>query len=258
MRRSYTINFSIPVSTFWGIVVPLLVLAVAGGMLCGVLVVDRLIMPTVVGVNRGLIPVPSVVNMPSDQARDKLLGVGLRWDIKSREYSDGVPQNSVISQFPAAGDEVKKGRQVDAVVSKGPKTDAVPDVKKLNDRQARIELRKHGFDIGRIRRTYDDSVTKDLAIKSVPEKGTIISKEMTVDLVLSNGPKPTSAEVPNIVGESIESARAKVEDSGLSMGAMTYANNASVEPGTVMSQSFSPGTSVPLESKIDIVVSVKK
>lgn len=254
MKKSYTI--SIPVSVFWKVVVPLAVFIMAGGMLAGVLVVDRLIMPNIVGVNKGMVTVPSVVELELEQAREELYAVGLRCDVEVEEYSDAVAEGHILRQSPKGGVKVKKGRHIDAVVSKGPEIAPIPKVSGLSEAQAKRELRKHGFSIGDVRRAYSDEVNKDLTVKVSPAEGTTVSKEMPIQVVISDGPRPTHTVVPNVIGESLGNARAKIEESGMKVGRISHENNASLLPGTVLSQSVSPGTNVPLESSLDIVVSV--
>jgi beta-lactam-binding protein with PASTA domain len=52
-------------------------------------------------------------------------------------------------------------------------------------------------------------------------------------------------------------AKDKIEKIGLKLGKIDYQQNSTVSPGTVISQSVPPASSVPLESAVNIVVSVK-
>jgi serine/threonine-protein kinase len=120
---------------------------------------------------------------------------------------------------------------------------------------ARIELRKHGFNVGAVKKQYHEVHPVDAVIDAFPPAGTTISRAMDVDLVISRGPKPTHAEMPNIIGESLSEARKKIEDAGLKVGKIDYQNNQTLVPGTVVSQSAPPGSKVPLESQVHIVIS---
>jgi eukaryotic-like serine/threonine-protein kinase len=133
----------------------------------------------------------------------------------------------------------------------------VPDVRKITERKAVLELRKQGFIVGKKKRDYSDSLEKDMVIQVAPAPGSSVSKEMPVDLVISDGVKPTHADVPNLIGESLLDAKKKIEESGLELGKLDYKNNATLSPGTVISQSVPPGSSVALKSAINVVVSVK-
>ena len=79
---------------------------------------------------------------------------------------------------------------------------------------------------------------------------------MPLEITVSDGPKPTHADVPNLIGEGLLNAKNKIEKSGLKLGKIEYKANATVPPGTVISQSAPPESSIPLESTINIVVSV--
>ena len=254
MRKNYTIN--IPADKFWKIFLPAAVVAITLGMFGGFYVVDRLIMPNVVGVNRDIVEVPSVKGLTYEQGRQKFYNVGLLTEVRSREYDNKSPSGSIINQVPEPGSKVKKGRKIAITVSKGKEIAIIPDVRNLSERQARIELKKNGFIIGKIKKTYSDNRDADVVIDAFPQSGTTISREMEVDLIISKGAKPTHAEVPNLVGESLGSAKKKIDESGLVVGKISYQNNSSLLPGTIISQSAPPGSSVQLETKVNLVVSV--
>jgi len=103
---------------------------------------------------------------------------------------------------------------------------------------------------------WDEKHGKDLVIGTYPANRTTISRDMKVDLIISKGPKPTSAEMPNIVGETIADAKKKLEECGLKLGTTTYKNDHSLLPGTVISQSIPPGENVPFEKAVSVTVSI--
>lgn len=252
--KNFTIN--IPAKTFWKIIVPGTLLLCILGAISGVLIVDRVVMPQIVGVKRDIVEVPKVVGMDLEKARDVLYKTGLLTEIKTKDYDNEIPPQAIISQFPESGEKVKKGRKIAVVISKGKEIAVIPDVKGLSERQARIELKKNGFTLGNVKKMYSEDKAVDMVIDAFPHSGTTISREMEVDLYVSKGPRPTHAEAPNLVGESIGSAKKKIEESGLTVGKIEYQNNPSLLPGTVISQSVAPGSKVPLESKVGLVVSV--
>jgi eukaryotic-like serine/threonine-protein kinase len=254
MKTNYTININ--PKFFWKFLVPGAIIAVIVGMVAGLLLVDQVIMPNIVGVNRDVVTVPKVIGMQLEQGRESLYKSGLLTEIRSKEYDDKTPDGAILSQTPEAGFKVKKNRRVAVTVSKGKALGIIPDVRNLNERQARIELKKKGFTVGKIKKTYSEEKPLDAIIDAFPESGTTISRDMEVDLIISKGPKPTNANVPNLVGESISEAKKKIDENNLVVGKITYQNNAALLPGTIVSQSVSPGESVPFESSIDLIVSV--
>jgi serine/threonine-protein kinase len=253
MKKCYTV--SMPVKTFWLRFLPLLFLFSAIAGLVGFILVDRYVMPRIVGVTRDMVKVPDVRGMVYEDGRNKFYGVGLLTEIRGKEFDDGVPEGSVISQTPEPGEEVKKGRKIAVTVSRGKEAATIPAVRLLTERQARTELRKNGFNIGNVKKAYHNIHPVDAVIETFPPEGTTISRAMDIDLVISRGPKPTHAEMPNIIGESLSEARKKIEEAGLKVGKIDYQNNPSLVPGTVVSQSAGPGSKVALDSRIDIVIS---
>jgi serine/threonine-protein kinase len=251
--KSYTI--SIPVKTFWLVFVPLCVFLFTAGGLSGFFAVDRFVMPRIVGVQRDMVKTPDVAGYAHEDARNKFFGVGLLTEVRAREFNEDVADGSVISQFPVPGEMVKKGRRIAVTLSRGAEAARVPEVRGMNEQQARNEMRRGGFRVGSVRRAWNDRQPLDGVIESFPPSGTITSRAMDVDLIISRGPRPTHAVMPNIIGESLSEARGKVEAAGLRVGKVDYRNNPSVVPGTVLSQSAAPGAKVPLESAVNITIS---
>ncbi len=253
-KRYYTIN--IPVGTFWKVYLPLGLFFCVVGVFLAIFVVDRVVMPNLVGVGRDEVMVPDLQGLTYDQARDRLLEQGLMVEIRSREFHDEIASGMLITQSPEVGKEVKRGRRVSVTLSRGKEIAVIPEVKGLSEHHARKELRRGGFTIGRVIRTYSESQPADHVIDADPAGGTTISRSMNVDLRVSRGSRPTHSEVPNLVGQSLAEAREVVEQRGLEVGRVSYQNSPSLVPGTVVSQSVSPGTEVPFESAVDLVVSV--
>jgi len=253
MKKNYTI--SIPRARFWTIVLPAAVLAMIAGGVAGIIVVDRMVMPRIVGIaNRGDIVVPNMVNTQCEDARQMLYDIGLRLQVAGHEYSDSFAMGAVISQQTPAGQQVKKGRYISVVVSDGPEVARIPLVRNLNERAARKALREAGFENVTARKIYDEECRKDGAIGTEPPEGVRVSREMPIVLKISSGPRPTHAIMPNVIGEMLSDAKAMVEECGLRVGKIDYRTGSSSRPGTIVSQSISPGTSIPLESSVDLVV----
>ncbi|MCL2689669.1 MAG: PASTA domain-containing protein [Chitinispirillia bacterium] len=255
MKKSKNYTISIPVKIFWLVYLPLGIILGCAGILGGIFGVDRYVMPRIAGVDRDLVETPDVQGMPYEDGRNRFFGVGLLTEIRSREFDDKIADGSIIDQFPEAGSMVKKGRRIAVTVSRGSEVAVIPQLKQLSERQARMELRKSGFTVGRVRKTFSETHPLDEIIESFPPSGTAISRAMEVELVVSRGPRPTHGEVPNIIGESLSEARKSIEEAGLKVGRVTYQNNPALVPGTVVSQSSAPGSKIPLDSNIDLVIS---
>jgi eukaryotic-like serine/threonine-protein kinase len=83
---------------------------------------------------------------PADQAVEALTGAKLKVDATRQDYSDNVPNGSVISQSPATG-TLFQGDQVTLVVSRGPQLVAVPEVIGKQEEEATSILKGLGFQV---------------------------------------------------------------------------------------------------------------
>ena len=252
-------SFSISVKKFWLLVVPIAAAVFVGGGALGYFLVDKVIMPNFTDVkNRNDVIVPSVVNLDVDEAAQRAFDLGLRIIRKEREYSDNKPLNSVISQEPAAGEKVKRGRHIFVVLSNGAEVGTIPGIEGLAEGPARSALRQAGFEnISSVFR-FDQRVPAQSSIETEPSAGTRTSRDVPVRLILSRGQRPTHAAVPNLVGEMFSDAQATIVERGLRVGRVRTEPSSVMSAGQVISQSLSPGADVPLESVIDVVVAAER
>lgn len=91
------------------------------------------------------IPVPDLSGKPRVHAESSLADQGLTATFGAEEFSDSVPQGSVIRTSPAPGTTVHKGDSVQLVVSKGPEMVTVPNVVDQKSGNAKRTLEAAGF-----------------------------------------------------------------------------------------------------------------
>ena len=106
MKKGILIN--IPFRSFWRYILPGTIIVCIVAIISGIVIVDRVIMPRIVGVNRDIVEVPDVAGMEYEAAREKFFKAGLLTEIRSREYDNQVAEQHVISQFPEKGEKVKR------------------------------------------------------------------------------------------------------------------------------------------------------
>ncbi|MPZ72215.1 MAG: Stk1 family PASTA domain-containing Ser/Thr kinase [Nitriliruptorales bacterium] len=96
----------------------------------------------VLEVSRGpeLVQVPMLAGLTEDAAVRLIQGEGLSVGRRSTARSDEYERGLVISSTPEAGTEVEKDTEVDFVVSEGPATVLIPDVRTMREQQARTAL----------------------------------------------------------------------------------------------------------------------
>ncbi|MCL1946127.1 MAG: PASTA domain-containing protein [Chitinivibrionia bacterium] len=253
-------SFSISVKDFWLVLIPVLMLLTCAGGAFGFFVVDKIVMPKFTDLeNRNDVVVPQLVGLDVETAAQTAFDLGLRTTrVSKREYSDVKPSNTVISQEPHSGTNVKRGRHISLTLSAGPEVGAIPAIEKLAEGPAKSALRQAGFENISVRTTFSERIPLDFAIETEPSSGTKTSRSAPVVLFISKGKRPTHASVPNVVGEMLSQAQTAIEASGLKFGRVRFEANSVMSAGQVISQSLTPGVDVPLESSIDVVVAAER
>ncbi|MFC1816180.1 PASTA domain-containing protein, partial [Thermodesulfobacteriota bacterium] len=147
-----------------------------------------------------------------------LTDLGLNTKVGGSEHSDAVPMNHVIYQEPEAGTEIKKGRDIRIIVSKGTRTILMPNLIGLPVQQARIILEENGLCQGKQSMTYSNRIKKDKIIAQVPGPGAMIKRTECVDMLMSMGIRPATYKMPNLTGRPVEEAILLIESYNLLLG----------------------------------------
>ena len=183
------------------------------------------------------IEVPKLTGITLDQATFFLAKADLNVGEITREYSDRLEADTVISQNPPANDNVSKGTSVDLMVSKGPRPIRVPDVIGKTSSEATAEITREQLKVIKSEE-FSDSVEEGRVIRMSPPAGTSIEKDGAVSIVVSKGPE--LIDVPDLDDMSEADAKAELE----SRGFVVQVKNGISEPekyGKVVSQSPQSG-----------------
>jgi len=174
-----------------------------------------------------LVEVPDVRKMNQADATKELQDAGLVVSV-TRQPSQSVDKGLVISQSPAAGQQVPPGTNVGVVISDGPevKNVDVPDVVGMKRADAQQALIDAGLKVV-IAESSSDSVAKDVVINQLPGAGESVAPGTTVGIVVSTGPAPAAEEVqvPDVVGLTLAEAQQTVSDAGLDAIPVPYAGS---------------------------------
>lgn len=156
--------------------------------------------------------VPALLTQTEAQAEDRLEEAGLEVGKVEQAFSDTVKRGRVISTDPSVGSRIRHNDSVNLVVSKGPEVVKVPDLEGHRLDKARALLKTEGLEPGMVTREFSDSVPKGFVISTNPGAGTERRSGSAVALVVSKG---IPVDVPDVTGESLEGAKADLEEAGL-------------------------------------------
>ena len=135
-------------------------------------------------VSKGPPPVdlPDVVGQPAADARATLEALGFKVKQKN-EFSTTVPKDDVISTYPPAGATAPKGSRVTMVVSKGPKTFAMPNVVGMTKEEAVSFLENMGLVV----KVYQLPLTDppNTVVLQDPDAGATVKQGQTVTIYVT-------------------------------------------------------------------------
>ena len=155
-----------------------------------------------------LILVPDVIGMKLETAEVRLASRQLEvGDIRRR--FDLEPAGTVIGQKPKTGD-AEWGDAVNLVVSRGPRSIAVPDVTKMKVAKAKQVLVDAGFDVT-VADVYSDTIAPGKVVHTTPAGGTEAPEGSTIEIGRSIGPEFKKVRLPDVRNMSVADARARLQ-----------------------------------------------
>lgn len=161
---------------------------------------------------------PKLIGKETVYALEILTDIGLNTKVKGFEYSFEVPVNHIIFQEPEAGSEIKKGRDVRIIISKGAVTVLTPNLKGLSIQQAHIIIEENGLHQCVLSADWDRKVEKDNVITHFPPSGLLIRRDSCINILVSLGRRPKAYKMPNLNGLYLDDAIILLERNNLSLG----------------------------------------
>ncbi len=229
------------------------------GLILVALVMDQFIMPAYTKHGKA-VPVPDVTRMRYEDARDILESQGFKIVKMEERFDSQYPHGYVIEQTPRAGSQVKEGRRIYVILSKGPRRFPVPKLVGISERNAKLLLSKYGMVLGEKSYEYSITVPEGVVIRQSIAPEVEVPMGTKIDIVVSLGAVPDQFVVPSVIGRTLDDAREIIERAGFRVGRIRYEAVEDLLPETVIKQSIKAGTTFTPEEKenltIDLVVSI--
>ncbi len=180
---------------------------------------------------------------------------GLQLKVDRREPHPTLPRDSVISQSPAAGSGIKKGRQIHIVISQGPSELNAPKLVGELYRKADVMVRQAGFSPGTVSRVSSATVDRDVVIAQDPQAGSPLERGGKVSMLVSSGRKIEAYIMPNLTGKSANEAVKAIDRLGLQHRLIYKSSGGSAAAErTVISQKPAGGSPVAADASVDLIV----
>ena len=204
--------------------------------------------------------VPDFTGMPYDLARRTASERNLKLHVNDSLFVPAYDGGVVLDQLPAGGTEVKPGRTVYITINSfRQKSVEVPYVAERSLRQAKNMLEIAGLEIAEL--VYKPDMATNYVLEQWcngrrMERGDRIEMEMGSGITLYVGAEDdVETVVPKIVGLTLESAKSRLWETGLNVGAVNFdkgIDRFNRERAQVCGQSISPGIKQPLGTKVSI------
>ncbi|MBN2326635.1 MAG: PASTA domain-containing protein [Candidatus Omnitrophica bacterium] len=168
-----------------------------------------------------------------------------------------VDPGLVVSQRPAPGSEVKKGREITLVISQGRKEAFVPDFTNRRLAEIRSDLRSAGLEIGQKAAVYHPTLPADIVIAQDPASGRRTLNNMRVNLLVSLGPYASGYVMPNLMGMDLDSVRRRIETAPFDLpqeGIQYVRTDDASKWNQVISQTPSAGSRIQENDHISITI----
>lgn len=169
--------------------------------------------------------VPSVVGLDVAAAQKNLSALGFDIVLQDSIYVDTLARNGVLRQIPEADEVVKKGRTVYLTINRvvAPKVD-MPNLVGFSLKSAETYLKVLGLRMGTISMVADrnKNVIIDQLINGQPiAPGTKISSGTLIHFLVGDGGASSVFEVPDLIGLTVDMAKAKLASLRLVLGEIT-------------------------------------
>ncbi|MDY5975533.1 MAG: Stk1 family PASTA domain-containing Ser/Thr kinase [Anaerovoracaceae bacterium] len=208
----------------------------------------------VFGGGKGKVVVPDLRGYTYEEAEQELESLGLEIEKGNEVFSDEYDEGQIVSQSPKPDMEVKKGKSIRVNISKGSGMETVPNVIGMTESQAREALEAKGFQLGRVTEEESSQVAGTV-VRQSPVSGTEAESGSAVDIVIAKEVQKQEVAMPGLLGKSLASAQAAIENAGLTVGNVTYAYSSDYPEGQVMEQQYGSGTSLEKGTSVSIVIS---
>lgn len=203
---------------------------------------------------------PNLLSTTIDGARLIAENAGLLLVVTGEEESDRAPQGLIVKQTPMAGSVLKRGSNLNVIVSKGPGpvVRVIPVFKGMTMVEAAATMDKLGLKLGKVDSIISSQVTAGNVVESDPPRGTEVAIGSTVDLMVSGGTMPVASAkitVPRLIGIRLERAKAMLYNLGLGVGSISYQVSTEWYEGYVIGQRPAAGSDMPKGSAVSLVIS---
>lgn len=208
-------------------------------------------------VRSGVTPVPDLSGLSQEEAVGALAdkGLGLGHDPGHDDYDAKVPAGRVLRQRPAARALVKRGSEIDIVLSLGPQVLEVPDLSGKTAQAAQVALAAGGLGAGRSFGVYSRDAETGTVVAQEPPAGSTVAPGTSLDLLVSRGNRDTVYVMPDLVYRRYDEVQRFFAQRGFRLGSVKYEVYEGIPEGVILRQFPLAGHPLDRRDTVSLVVS---
>jgi len=170
------------------------------------------------------------------------------------EFDESLPAGTIVRQQPPSGMQVRQGRSIRVVVSKGGQVLFVPEVVGKPIEEAQSVLAGERLQMGAVSDIYSTGTARGIVLSQSPSSGTVVTRGAFIDIGVSKGAPPAGAPlIPDFKGKTSDTVQQWADNAGSNVD-VTEDPKAVGEPGTVLKQDPAPNQPVVDGQKIRITI----
>lgn len=190
--------------------------------------------------------VPELRGLGESEARENLRAVGLVYLSAPREVSSATP-GTVVRQSVPSGQRLPRSHPVTVVLAD--ELPKVPAVARMTQAEATSKLEQAGYKVELGPKVADETVPEGSVVSQQPSAGTPYAKDRVVTLTLSA--PGVEVEVPKLVGQNVNTAKAGLEKLGLTVN-VRWLSVAETATYIVLSQDPPPKTKLKAGASVQL------
>ena len=204
-----------------------------------------------------IVIIPELVGKDVVYTLEILSDLGLNTKVTGSEYSRNITKNFVVFQEPAPGEQIKKGRTVRIIISKGTENVIMPKLTGMPLQQARIILEENGLNQGNLSRMYCSDIRKNSIAAQSLSPGLVTGRGVEIDLLVSLGARPVGYKMIDLNGLSIDDAILLIERNSFLLGEIKLSFKIDKPENVIISQKPAAGERVFKANIINLVINRK-
>ncbi|MBI5374923.1 MAG: PASTA domain-containing protein [Candidatus Schekmanbacteria bacterium] len=221
---------------------------IAIGAITGVMVMNFITKPEE-------ITVPDIKGKSIDNALAECGEAGINIRIAGKAFDTKIPLYHVISQSPEPGKKVKKGREIDIIISKGTIKAYVPDVIGKNLQDAEMLISEARLNLGRVLKVHSETYPDNVAIATYPAPGRDAPRGVKISLLISAGQFEKTYIMPNLSGLTENQAYNLLDEMGVKLGELRREYDSGKPAGTIVSQQPPYGYNIRSGEEVSLAIS---